>query len=298
MNVLITGGTGSLGQVLTASLLERGDDVTIYSRDELKQWGMGHRFPRARYVLGDVRDPVRLAESCEGMDRIIHAAALKHAPAIEGCPDEAVRTNVVGTMNVIRAAPVGCRIMGISSDKACAPITAYGASKLLMERLLVASGHSAVRLGNIAGSTGSIIDYWRELAAQGKPLPLTDARMTRHWMLPSNAAAFVLRCMRQPLKCCVFVPETRGFRVVDLWRLSGGNGETAVGKRPGEKLHESMIAADELDDAYKLDGGGFYIQRKLKPWLWDDCRVPPDLDTSSSACLMAADELGRLLEVV
>lgn len=296
MNVLITGGTGSLGHVLTESLLDRGDDVTVYSRDELKQWEMSRRFPRARYILGDVRDLARLTESCDGIDRIIHAAALKHAPAIEGCPDEAVRTNVIGTMNMIRAAQ--CPILGISSDKACAPITAYGSSKLLMERLLVAAGHSAVRLGNIAGSTGSIINYWRELAAQGQPLPLTDDRMTRHWMLPTEAAAFVLRCMTRQAGGEVFVPKTRSFRVVDLWRLIGGNGSdpAPTGRRPGEKLHESMIAPDELVDAYE-DVDGYRLKRSAS-WLMQPDRLPAGFSTSSDKVLMTPDELARELEAV
>jgi len=296
MNVLITGGTGSLGHVLTAALLERGDEVTVYSRDELKQWEMGRLFPRARFVLGDVRDLARLTEACEGVSRIIHAAALKHAPAIEGCPDEAVRTNVMGTMNVIRAAQVP--VLGISSDKACAPITAYGSSKLLMERLLVAAGQSAVRLGNIAGSTGSLIPYWRELAAQGKPLPLTDDRMTRHWMLPSEAGAFVLRCMDRQAGGEVFVPRTRGFRVVDLWRLISGNGADPIanGRRPGEKLHESMIAPDELVDAYEdLDG---YRLKRGASWLMQPDRLPAGFSTSSDEVLMTPDELARELEGV
>lgn len=290
MKVLITGGTGSLGQELLRLL---PGDLTVYSRDELKQWKLEAQHPGVRFELGDVRDPVRLRDVMSGYDIVIHAAALKR---LEAAPTELVQTNVTGSVNVVEAArDVGVKkMLAVSTDKAAGPVTAYGATKLLMERIFVAASNehtllSCVRLVNLAGSRGSLIPFWAERAKVGLPLPLTDRRMTRHWLTLAEGAQFLELCLERMQGGEVFVPKTRSFRILDLWDILastfGVDELKEIGPRAGEKLHEELLTRDELRGT--IDLGWCYALTHHS----GERYVDPDLDTSSEIDPMSRAEL-------
>lgn len=258
--VLLTGGTGSFGQAFARYLLtqHRPAAVRIYSRDELKQAEMDRRFAddRLRFFIGDVRDLPRLRRACQGADIIVHAAALKHVPACEYNPLEAIKTNVLGAANVIDAAlDTGVRrVMAISTDKAANPVNLYGATKLCAEKLIVQSNSyvgggptrlSCCRYGNVLGSRGSVVPLFREQQSNGV-LRITDRRMTRFWMTLEQAAAFVAWAVEAMHGGEIFVPKLPSVRLVDLARAVAPNCRLEeVGVRPGEKLHEVLITAEE-----------------------------------------------------
>jgi UDP-N-acetylglucosamine 4,6-dehydratase len=287
-SVLITGGTGSLGKALTAELLAHHDvaRLVILSRDELKQFEMRQLFgedQRLRWFLGDVRDVGRLRRAMHGIDYVIHAAALKQVDTAEYNPFEFVETNVRGSQNVIEASiDAGVRrVVALSTDKASSPINLYGATKLAADRMFIASNHYAaayptrfavVRYGNVSGSRGSIVPKWRDLAAAGKPLPITDRRMTRFWITLPQAVEFVLTSFEVMSGGELYVPRIPSVRITDLAEAVAPGAETVeIGIRPGEKLHEEMIAEDDARRTILL-GDRFVVQPHVGGWGY----VPPE----------------------
>jgi UDP-N-acetylglucosamine 4,6-dehydratase len=261
-SVLITGGTGSLGNSLVEYLLKETQvrRIAIFSRDELKQHHMRIRFqdnPRLRWFLGDIRDLDRLKRAFHGVDYVIHAAALKQVDTGEYNPMEFIKTNVLGSQNVIDASiDAGVkRTIALSTDKASSPINLYGATKLTADKLFVAANNysqaygtafSVVRYGNVMGSRGSVIPFFRDLALQGKALPITDLRMTRFWISIENAVKFVIESLEMMTGGELYVPRIPSMRIVDLARaVSPDSKLEEIGMRPGEKLHEEMISADD-----------------------------------------------------
>lgn len=253
--ILILGGTGSFGQAFVAYLLTEHypESISVYSRGELLQVEGARRFPTVHYIIGDVRDRQRLGEAMRGMDIVIHAAALKHVPIGEDNPSEMIKTNVLGAMNVIDAA-IECgvgKVLAISSDKAVQPVNVYGATKMLMERLIVeANGKSdtkfsCVRYGNVVGSRGSVIPLWQEQAKTGK-ITITDERMTRFWITMDQAVRFVADCIDRMEGGEIFVPKIPSMRILDLAEAIFGCEREIIGIRPGEKLHETLITEAEM----------------------------------------------------
>lgn len=264
--ILITGGTGSFGRALTKHILkeDRCRKVIIFSRDEWKQWEMRRSdpifdHPKIRYFLGDVRDASRLVRAFQEVDIIIHAAALKQVPAAEYNPSEFIKTNINGAMNVIDAA-IDCnvkKVIALSTDKAVNPVNLYGATKLCSDKLFVAGNayvgakkfpkFAVVRYGNVAGSRGSIIPFWEKLIDQGiQALPITDKLMTRFWITLDQAVAFVCSCLKRIEGGEIFVPKIPSVRILDLAdALAPHLPKEFCGIRPGEKLNELMISADD-----------------------------------------------------
>ena len=261
--ILVTGGTGSFGKKMTHVLLEkcRLKKLVIFSRDELKQFEMSqrfstHKYPCLQYMLGDVRDKERLLRAFHGIDYVVHAAALKQVPAAEYNPGEAIKTNVLGAMNVIEAALMSGvkKVVALSTDKACNPINLYGATKLCADKLFVAASHyalgehtkfSVVRYGNVLGSRGSVIPFFKERAATGL-LPITDNRMTRFWITLDQSVHFVLMSLMLSKGGEIFVPRIPSMKITDLAKaIAPKCKQEIVGVRPGEKIHESLISEDE-----------------------------------------------------
>lgn len=285
--VLITGGTGSFGKALARRLLQQDEcqKVIIFSRDEWKQWEMRDSdpifsHPKIRYFLGDVRDKERLIRSFSEVDYVVHAAALKQVPAAEYNPSEFIKTNILGAMNLIDAAILQGveKVVALSTDKAVNPINLYGATKLCSDKLFAAAesyvGHrtyptfNVVRYGNVVGSRGSVIPYWKKLIAQGvKSLPLTDPRMTRFWITLEESVDLVIKALKSNQRSGIFVPKIPSMKMVDLAEaLLPGTPPEIVGIRPGEKLHELLISSDdarhtvEFEDHYLI-----YPERKRAP---------------------------------
>jgi UDP-N-acetylglucosamine 4,6-dehydratase len=276
--ILITGGTGSFGQRLTETICRefKPKKLIIFSRDELKQYEMAQDFspqewPFLRYFIGDVRDESRLDQAMRDVDIVIHAAALKHVPIAEYNPFECIKTNVMGAENVVRAAIKQgvSRVCALSTDKAANPINLYGASKLASDKIFTAAQHMGgeggpvfcvVRYGNVVGSSGSVIPYFRKLIDAGADhLPITDPRMTRFWITLDQGVNFVLSSLAMARGGEVFVPKIPSMSTVDLARtLAPQLPHKIIGIRPGEKLHEIMIPADdsrstvELGDRYAV----------------------------------------------
>ncbi|MCA3164593.1 MAG: UDP-N-acetylglucosamine 4,6-dehydratase (inverting) [Burkholderiales bacterium] len=261
-SILITGGTGSFGKQYVKTLLARykPQRIVIFSRDELKQFEMQQEFndPCMRYFIGDVRDPERLTQAMKGIDYVIHAAALKQVPAAEYNPMECIKTNIHGAENVIRAALAAEveKVIALSTDKAANPINLYGATKLASDKLFVAAnnmagGHrtvfSVVRYGNVVGSRGSVVPFFRKLVTEGAAeLPITDERMTRFWITLQQGVDFVLDNFVRMHGGEIFVPKIPSIRIVDLaTAIAPQLPQRIVGIRPGEKLHEIMCPADD-----------------------------------------------------
>ncbi|MDE0840221.1 MAG: UDP-N-acetylglucosamine 4,6-dehydratase (inverting) [Kiritimatiellae bacterium] len=283
--ILITGGTGSLGKELTALILKNTQNasVVVYSRDEFKQFQMEQDIPegclgRVRFFLGDVRDAERLKRALDGVDYVIHAAALKQVPAAEYNPFEFIKTNVMGAENLINAS-IDRRVKGVvalSTDKAANPINLYGATKLCSDKLFV-SGNSysgahptrfcVVRYGNVVGSRGSVIPFFLRRQKDGV-LPITDKRMTRFWITLEQGAALVLNALRDMHGGEIWVPRIPSMKIVDLARVIDPKCTTPeIGIRPGEKLHEVMIPSD--DGRQALEFPTHYIIRPDTLW-WRD----------------------------
>ena len=274
-SILITGGTGSFGNKFVKTLIENYNParIVIYSRDEYKQFVMAKKFNQSymRYFIGDVRDAARLKMAMEGIDYVVHAAALKQVPAAEYNPMECIKTNIYGAENVIDAA-LACevdKVIALSTDKAANPINLYGATKLASDKLFVAANNivgarktrfSVVRYGNVVGSRGSVEPFFKELLANGAmELPITDKRMTRFWITLSQGIDFVINNFARMQGGEVFVPKIPSIRVVDLAEsLQPGIKKKIIGIRPGEKLHEIMCPFDayirtlEFDDHYVI----------------------------------------------
>jgi UDP-N-acetylglucosamine 4,6-dehydratase len=261
-SILITGGTGSFGKQFVKGILERykPKKLIIYSRDELKQFEMEQDFHDdcMRYFIGDVRDRDRLIQAMNGVDYVVHAAALKQVPAAEYNPMECIKTNIHGAENVIHAALANEveKVIALSTDKAANPINLYGATKLASDKLFVAAnnmagGHatrfSAVRYGNVVGSRGSVVPFFRKRIAEGAEfLPITDSRMTRFWITLRQGVDFVLRTFERMHGGEIFVPKITSVSVVDLAKAMAPDlPHRIIGIRPGEKLHEVMCPADD-----------------------------------------------------
>lgn len=260
--ILVTGGTGSFGRVFVRRLLERHRPrkIVIFSRDELKQYEMAQTVPLdiVRFLIGDVREERRLAQAFHGVDYVVHAAALKHVPIAEYNPFECIKTNINGAQNVINAAlEMGVeKVVALSTDKAANPVNLYGASKLASDKLFVAGNNmagprqtrfSVVRYGNVVGSRGSVVPYFRKLAREGaNELPVTDPRMTRFWITLDQGVDFVMQAFRRMHGGEIFVPKIPSARITDLARaVSADLPHRVVGIRPGEKLHEVMCPSDD-----------------------------------------------------
>ena len=270
--ILITGGTGSFGKCFTKYVLTHYEPkkIIIYSRDEFKQWLMANEFKeyeeKLRFFIGDVRDLERLKRACEGVDYIIHAAALKQVPVCEYNPNEAIKTNIHGAMNVIDAA-LDCgvhKVVALSTDKAVNPVNLYGGTKLVSDKLFVAANayvgnkdinFSIVRYGNVAGSRGSIIPLFNSIIKDGgKELPITDFRMTRFWISLTQGVELVIKALAEAKGGETFISKIPSFKVTDLAKaMLPDCTMKEIGIRPGEKLHEIMVTPEDSMTTYEYD---------------------------------------------
>lgn len=322
-NVLITGGTGSFGQAFVRMVLLRfkPHKLIVFSRDELKQYEMAQVFPDTtypcmRYFIGDVRDADRLEMAMRDVDIVIHAAALKHVPAAEYNPFECIRTNVHGAENVVKAAIRSgvSKVVALSTDKAANPANLYGASKLASDKIFVAannlsSGHphfSVVRYGNVMGSRGSVVPFFRRLIKEGVDgLPITDPRMTRFWITIEQGVNFVLSSLEMMQGGEIFVPKIPSTKITELANvMAPGLPHKVVGIRPGEKLHEVMITEDDARATLELSDR--YL---IQPWFnsWDKAPylaagAKPVADgfryaSDTNPVWLNDDEIARMLEL-
>lgn len=279
--VLVTGGTGSFGKKFIRKALTLGvKKIIVFSRDELKQYEMKQEFKdeRIRFFIGDVRDKERLYRAFDGVDIVIHAAAMKHVDACEYNPFEAVKTNIHGAQNIIDAAiDKGVeKVIALSTDKACSPINLYGATKLASDKLFIAANayvggkhtkFSVVRYGNVVGSRGSVVPFFKKMRKTGV-LPVTDERMTRFWITLDKGVQFVIDNLGRMHGGELFVPKIPSMKVTDLAKAIGPECEIKiVGIRPGEKLHEAMITEDDARHTIEFDD--YYVIQPEFNW-WSD----------------------------
>lgn len=287
-SILITGGTGSLGKALTSHIFENHPNVkrlVIFSRDEQKQFQMAmeypaDQYPQLRFFIGDVRDKDRLVRALQGIDYVIHAAAMKHVPIAEYNPDECIKTNIGGAQNVVDACFLTkvSRVVALSTDKACAPINLYGATKLTSDKLFVAANNikgdnpilfSVVRYGNVMGSNGSVIPFFLNKKKGGK-LPITDPNMTRFNISLQGGVDMVMHALEYAWGGEIFVPKIPSYKITDVAEAIGPVCEQViVGIRPGEKVHEEMITPS--DSFYTYDLGKYYtILPATHKWKLED----------------------------
>ena len=314
--ILLTGGTGSFGVAFIERVIHDWPDATIrvYSRDELKQSEVHARFGKEnlRFLIGDVRDSVRLARAAHGADVIVHAAAMKQVPACEYNPFEAVQTNVLGAQHVVDAAiDAGVpKVVALSTDKAVNPVNLYGATKLCEEKIIVQGNAyaaqsntrlSCVRYGNVVGSRGSVVPLFRRQALEGR-LTVTDERMTRFWITLPRAVDLVLFALEAMVGGEVFIPKIPSTRVVDMAEaIAPGVPVDVIGIRPGEKLHEILLTSDEA--RHSIDAGSVYVVLPEHPWWTAHPRwvegTPLDLDfnylSDTNSWWLDADALRALL---
>ena len=286
--ILITGGTGSFGKKFVEMVLKKYPQVerlVIYSRDELKQYEMSLLYPRSKYpqlrfFIGDVRDRERLARACEGIDIIVHAAALKHVPIAEYNPMECIQTNVIGAENVVNAA-LDCgvkKVVALSTDKAAAPINLYGATKLCSDKLFIAANNikgkrdlklSVVRYGNVLGSRGSVVPFFLEKRKTGE-IPITHEGMTRFNITLEEGVEMVFYAIEKAWGGELYVPKIPSYRILELANAVAPEAKkTVVGVRPGEKIHEEMIT--ETDSLNTYDCGQYYVITPVVP-TWDEAQ--------------------------
>lgn len=276
--ILVTGGTGSFGKKFIGKALTQGvKKIIVFSRDELKQYEMKQEFQdeRIRFFIGDVRDKDRLYRAFDGVDIVIHAAAMKHVDACEYNPFEAIKTNIHGAQNIIEAAiDRGVeKVIALSTDKACSPVNLYGATKLASDKLFVAANayvgekktrFAVVRYGNVVGSRGSVVPFFKKIKDTGK-LPITDERMTRFWITLEQGVQFVLDNLERMYGGEIFVPKIPSMKVTDLAKAIAPECEIEViGIRPGEKLHEAMIMED--DARHTLEFEDYYVIQPELAW--------------------------------
>lgn len=316
-SILITGGTGSFGKKFVEIMLKEYNPrkLIVFSRDELKQFEMAQKLhgydEKIRFFIGDVRDKDRLTRAFRDVDYVIHAAALKQVPAMEYNPSEAIKTNIIGAMNVIDAAISSGikKVLALSTDKACNPANLYGATKLCSDKLFVAANSyagdsdvqfSVVRYGNVIGSRGSVVPFFKSKAKDGI-LPITDERMTRFWITLGQAVRYVFRSLSRMHGGEIFIPKIPSINILDLARAIAPECEIKiVGIRPGEKLHEVMISSD--DARYTKDLGDSFVIQPAFRW-WSDQNhsegkpVPEDFCYSSDLYVqkMAQPELEEIL---
>lgn len=316
-SILITGGTGSFGKAFLARILETRNPakVIVFSRDELKQYEMKQTYgddPRVRFFIGDIRDRDRLRMALHGVDYVVHAAALKQVDTAEYNPMEYVKTNILGSENVMLASmDAGVKkVVALSTDKASSPVNLYGATKLTADKLFISSNHYAhnygtafavVRYGNVMGSRGSVIPFFRRLAEEGKPLPITDFRMTRFWITLPQAVDFVIRSFSTMQGGELYVPRIPSMRVTDLAEaIAPGSELVEVGIRPGEKLHEEMISAEDARRAMRQDDR-YVVTPTLAEWgfqLPEGEPVPDGFSYTSNTndLWLTVEEIKRMLE--
>ena len=280
-SILITGGTGSFGRMFLATLLREDNpqSVRIYSRGEMLQYETEKMFPddRIRFFIGDVRDKERLSRAMNGVDIVVHAAALKQVPACEYNPIEAVKTNINGSINIVNAAIDNNveRVIALSTDKAVHPVNLYGSTKMVAEKLFVqgnsyTGGHrhthfSCVRYGNVVGSRGSVVPLFLEQKKTGR-LTITDERMTRFWLTLEEGVQFVRKCLPITNGGEIFVPKIPSMRVSDLARAMAPDAKIdIIGIRPGEKIHEILLTEDEARHTKEYDTY-YMIEPELKFW--------------------------------
>lgn len=297
-NILITGGTGSFGKKFVEMMLRnsKANKVIIFSRDELKQSQMAEQFKdkRIRFFIGDVRDKERLNRAFKSVDIVVHAAALKQVPALEYNPFEAIKTNIMGSQNVIDAAiDQGVhRVLLISTDKATNPINLYGATKLCAEKLFVAgnaysgSGEtklSVLRYGNVLGSRGSLLDVIKKQKTEGV-VKITDERMTRFWITLDQAVTFAIKVLNMMEGGEVFVPKIPSMKITDIFNIIAPDSKKEiVGIRPGEKLHEVLVCADEARNTEEIEE--FYLIKSdviSKEWKNKGVKVQAEFVYSSN----------------
>lgn len=318
--VLVTGGTGSFGNKFTEVVLHNCQPkrLIIFSRDELKQFEMQQKFdedryPCLRFFIGDVRDVGRLRRAMNGVDIVVHAAALKQVPACEYNPFEAVQTNIIGAKNVIDAA-IDCgvkRVLAISTDKAVNPLNLYGATKLVAEKLFVQGNSYAgeggtrfacVRYGNVVGSRGSVVPLFKQQRKIGT-ITITDERMTRFWITLEQGVRFVIRCIEQMQGGEVFVPKIPSVRIVDLAAAIAPDCEVRItGIRPGEKIHEVLINEDEARHTIELDD--MFVIKSLFPWWsdenWNVGKPLPDgfrYTSDTNSCWLTVEDLRAMVDL-
>ena len=316
--ILITGGTGSLGTALTKKLLKTNvDTIRIFSRDEWKQSQMQSEISddRLRYFIGDIRDKERLSRALEGVNIVIHAAALKQMPVAEYNPFEAVKTNVIGTQNLIES----CLdnkvelVLAIGTDKAVSPVNTYGATKLLMERLFVSANfykgnHDikflCVRYGNVLGSRGSVVPIFVNQIKTGKKITITDPNMTRFNITMNEALELIFRALKNGRGGEIFVPKLKAYRVEDIKdaikeSLKKDNETEIISIRPGEKIHESLISNDELKNTFENGEDYVIIDKQLQESILKSNNIKPaNLSTpysSDKVKLLSKHELMQLL---
>jgi UDP-N-acetylglucosamine 4,6-dehydratase/5-epimerase len=315
-SILITGGTGSFGKAFIAYALANFDPrrIVIFSRDELKQYEARQTFNddlRLRWFIGDIRDQHRLKRAMHDVDYVVHAAALKQVDTAEYNPFEYVQTNIIGSQNVVEAAiDTGVKkVVALSTDKASSPLNLYGATKLAADKLFQSANHyaagyetrfSVVRYGNVMGSRGSVIPFFRKLAAEGTPLPITDARMTRFWITLPQAVQFVVDSFDQMAGGELYVPRIPSMRIVDLVEAIAPGAETyEIGIRPGEKLHEEMISEDDSRRTIKL-GNRFVVLPTIADWGFEPPVGEPFPEgeayrSNTNDLWLEADDLRRLI---
>ncbi|MDP8213033.1 MAG: UDP-N-acetylglucosamine 4,6-dehydratase (inverting) [Candidatus Zapsychrus exili] len=319
--ILITGGRGSFGKKMIQIVLTncKPKRLIIFSRDELKQFEMGqkwnpNKYPCLEYVLGDVRDKDRLNRVFEGVDYIIHAAALKQVPAAERNPVEYIKTNIVGAINIIDAAISNNvkKVIALSTDKACNPVNLYGATKLCSDKLFVAANtaihgdrtkFAVVRYGNVLGSRGSVIPFFQERVKTGV-LPITDDRMSRFWITLDQAVHFVIASLDRSKGGEIFVPRIPSMKITDLAKAIGPEcKQEVVGIRPGEKVHEVLISEDEARNTVKFSEC-FIVQhnemfkKDLLKYKGELCSSDFRYSSDNNVDLMSVDELKVLVEKI
>jgi len=322
-SILVTGGTGSFGQKFVATVLNQFPEVkrlVVYSRDEMKQFEMAQQFspqkyPAMRYFIGDVRDRDRLRRALEGVDIVIHAAALKQVPATEYNPFEAIKTNILGAQNVIEGC-IDCgvqKVVALSTDKAAAPINLYGATKLCSDKLFTAANNfrgqrdikfSVVRYGNVLGSRGSVVPFFLEKRKNGV-LPITDERMTRFNITLEDGVKLVLYALEQMWGGEIFVPKIPSYRITDLAEAIGPQcRREIVGIRPGEKLHEEMITV--TDALSTIEFSKYFVILPSMP-LWNvaeftrsfggqECNYGFKYDSGTNSAWLDVEELRALIK--
>jgi len=291
--ILITGGTGSFGKKFTQTALTKykPKKIIIFSRDEFKQFQMANIFSPEehpiRYFLGDIRDKERLYRAFDGVDYVVHSAAMKQVPASEYNPFEAVKTNIIGAQNILEAAlDKGVKkVIALSTDKAVSPVNLYGATKLSMEKLMVAANSyigaqdtsfACVRYGNVVGSRGSVIPFFLKLIKEGvTELPITDDRMTRFWIMLEDGVDLVLTALKEAVGGEIFIPKIPSMKITDMARAMLPDCKLKIiGIRPGEKVHESLISEDEGRDTISFENNGKSAYIILPQYAFkDECRT-------------------------